>query len=138
MGIYNCIRWWFIFLLPLAINGKEREVENLEISKKLGGFVSTFRDIQKNKMFVIFIYFLYIDGVHTIMSLHNFYWKHRNWPIGNYCCINFSNLLHSRQRFFGLILEINMMIRLFYMRRSLFISAWSFTQQRLPTLQNFM
>ena len=57
---------------PLAINYKEREVEKTgNLKEVLGGFVSTFRDIQKNKNVLLFLFafFLYIDGVHTIMSL---------------------------------------------------------------------
>ena len=64
--------WWFIFLLPLAINYKEREVEKTgNLKEVLGGFVDTFKDIQNNKNVLLFLFafFLYIDGVHTIMSL---------------------------------------------------------------------
>ena len=64
--------WWFIFMLPLVINYKEREVEKTGNFKEVfSGFVNTFRDIQKNKNVLLFLFafFLYIDGVHTIMSL---------------------------------------------------------------------
>ena len=64
--------WWFIFLLPLAINYKDREVEKTGSFKEVfAGFLSTFKNIKENRNVLLFLlaFFLYIDGVHTIMSL---------------------------------------------------------------------
>ncbi|MBR52063.1 MAG: MFS transporter [Gammaproteobacteria bacterium] len=67
--------WWFIFLLPLAITFKE---ENTKIKNKEKSLIQhsfkkiflTIKSISQNKRIFLFLlaFFLYIDGVHTVMS----------------------------------------------------------------------
>ena len=67
--------WWFIFLLPLAITYKDEKVIQNENHQNI--FVesftktySTIKSISENKRIFLFLlaFFLYIDGVHTVMS----------------------------------------------------------------------
>ena len=69
--------WWFVFMLPLARNVRERAVEGPSVSlyvaardglRSLGGTirqVACYRDIS---LFLL-AYWLYIDGVHTIYTM---------------------------------------------------------------------
>ena len=67
--------WWLIFLLPLAITYKEDKVikyntkQNLFL-ESLKKTYMTIRSISENKKIFLFLlaFFLYIDGVHTVMS----------------------------------------------------------------------
>ena len=69
--------WWAVFSLPLFMNVEEKS--NAEISKGLfktiteafKAVVSTLREIKKHKRVAIFLiaYWLYIDGVDTIVRM---------------------------------------------------------------------
>ena len=65
--------WWTIFLLPLSITYKERVVNTSEkvIKDSLNNFIDTLKSVSKyNNAFVFLIaFFLYIDGVHTVIAL---------------------------------------------------------------------
>ena len=63
--------WWIIFSLPLILNYKQPRVEEQRLSKSFNQILSTFKEISSQKNIVIFLiaFFLYIDGVHTVMSL---------------------------------------------------------------------
>ena len=67
--------WWLIFLIHISITYKEDK--NIEIntqkniiSKSFKNIYETIKSISKNKKIFIFLlaFFLYIDGVHTVMS----------------------------------------------------------------------
>lgn len=69
--------WWFLFMLPAAINVKERA----SVSKASGAITAareglrelrgTLRDVGKYRDITLFLvaYWLYIDGVHTIYTM---------------------------------------------------------------------
>lgn len=63
--------WWIIFSLPLILNYKQPRVEEQRLSKSFNQILTTFKEISSQKNVVIFLiaFFLYIDGVHTVMSL---------------------------------------------------------------------
>ncbi len=63
--------WWAIFTLPLMINYEQRPIKEEKISKSLQQILTTFKEISNQKNIVLFLiaFFLYIDGVHTIMAL---------------------------------------------------------------------
>ena len=65
--------WWTIFLLPLSITYKERVVITSEkvIKDSFNNFIDTLKSVSKYKNAFIFLiaYFLYIDGVHTVIAL---------------------------------------------------------------------
>ena len=65
--------WWTIFLLPLSITYKERVVNTSEkvIKDSLNNFIDTLKSVSKYKNAFIFLiaFFLYIDGVHTVIAL---------------------------------------------------------------------
>lgn len=66
--------WWSIFLLPLYINFKDEtnSNENKAVLKNaIFTFIETLRNISAHKPSFIFLiaFFLYIDGVHTVMAL---------------------------------------------------------------------
>tara|TARA_Y200000002_G_scaffold22927_1_gene17347 strand:- start:1608 stop:2861 length:1254 start_codon:yes stop_codon:yes gene_type:complete len=63
--------WWIIFSLPLVLNYKQPRVEEQRLSKSFNQILTTFKEISSQKNVVIFLiaFFLYIDGVHTVMSL---------------------------------------------------------------------
>ena len=69
--------WWFVFMLPLARNVRERAVEGPSVSlyvaardglRSLGG---TIRQVARYRDISLFLlaYWLYIDGVHTIYTM---------------------------------------------------------------------
>ena len=67
--------WWFIFLLPLAINYKDEKIVQHQIQRNIivesfKKTYSTIKSISENKKIFLFLlaFFLYIDGVHTVMS----------------------------------------------------------------------
>tara|TARA_B100001113_G_scaffold67594_1_gene52109 strand:+ start:7189 stop:8124 length:936 start_codon:yes stop_codon:yes gene_type:complete len=67
--------WWFIFLLPLAITYQDEKVVHDETQRNmiLESFKKiylTIKSISQNKKIFLFLlaFFLYIDGVHTVMS----------------------------------------------------------------------
>jgi UMF1 family MFS transporter len=67
--------WWFIFLLPLAINYKDEKIVQHQIQRNIIAesfkkTYSTIKSISENKKIFLFLlaFFLYIDGVHTVMS----------------------------------------------------------------------
>jgi len=65
--------WWTIFLLPLSITYKERVVNTSEkvIRDSFNNFIDTLKSVSKYKNAFIFLiaFFLYIDGVHTVIAL---------------------------------------------------------------------
>ena len=65
--------WWTIFLLPLSITYKERVVITSEkvIKDSFNNFIDTLKSVSKYKNAFIFLiaFFLYIDGVHTVIAL---------------------------------------------------------------------
>ena len=65
--------WWSIFLLPLSITYKEKEIQSSKkvLSRSLGNIFSTLKSIPEYKYVFIFLiaFFLFIDGVHTVMAL---------------------------------------------------------------------
>lgn len=68
--------WWAVFTIPLIIFVKEPKVEKkytfaLAIKEGLSQLFGTLKEIKKLKVVVIFLmaYFLYIDGVHTIIKM---------------------------------------------------------------------
>ena len=65
--------WWTIFLLPLSITYKERVVITSEkvIKDSLNNFIDTLKSVSKYKNAFVFLiaFFLYIDGVHTVIAL---------------------------------------------------------------------
>tara|TARA_B100000029_G_scaffold515716_1_gene624159 strand:- start:5490 stop:6740 length:1251 start_codon:yes stop_codon:yes gene_type:complete len=67
--------WWLIFLLPLALTYKEEKVmqNNFQgniILEPFKRIYLTIKSISQNKKIFLFLlaFFLYIDGVHTVMS----------------------------------------------------------------------
>ena len=73
--------WWLIFSLPLYLNVKEpiqnpnKKQINTIISDAFGNLLNTARSIKKFKSAVIFLlaYFLYMDGVDTIIRMATSY-----------------------------------------------------------------
>lgn len=73
--------WWLIFSLPLYLNVKEpiqnpnKKQINTIISDAFGNLFNTARSIKKFKSAVIFLlaYFLYMDGVDTIIRMATSY-----------------------------------------------------------------
>ena len=66
--------WWSIFLIPLAITYKERNTNTAEtklLSTSFKNILKTFKSISQYKNAFIFLiaFFLFIDGVHTVMAL---------------------------------------------------------------------
>jgi len=73
--------WWFIFSIPIYLNVKE-PIQNTGknpigavVSKAFGNLLNTTRSIKKYKSAVIFLlaYFLYMDGVDTIIRMATSY-----------------------------------------------------------------
>ncbi len=67
--------WWSIFLLPLAISYQDEkivqdEIQDNMILESFKKIYSTIKSISENKKIFLFLlaFFLYIDGVHTVMS----------------------------------------------------------------------
>ena len=73
--------WWFIFSLPIYLNVKEPRQNsnnkkiNTIIADAFGNLLNTARSIKKFKRAVIFLlaYFLYMDGVDTIIRMATSY-----------------------------------------------------------------
>ena len=73
--------WWLIFSLPLYLNVKEpiqnpnKKQINTIIADAFGNLLNTARSIKKFKSAVIFLlaYFLYMDGVDTIIRMATSY-----------------------------------------------------------------
>ena len=63
--------WWIIFTLPLFINYDQPKIQEGKIIDAFKQIYKTFIDITNQKNIVLFLiaFFLYIDGVHTVMSL---------------------------------------------------------------------
>ena len=63
--------WWIIFSLPLIVNYKQSKTKELKLSRSFNQILNTFKQISSQKNILIFLiaFFLYIDGVHTVMFL---------------------------------------------------------------------
>ncbi len=66
--------WWFIFTIPMYKNVHQRHYVERVSNPVLGSFrqiASTMKDIRKHRVVVVFLlaYFLYIDGVDTIIKM---------------------------------------------------------------------
>jgi len=65
--------WWLVFSLPLLLWVHERKElhEHRTIRDGMRQFVDTFREIRLNRnlMLFLFAYWLYIDGVYTIIKM---------------------------------------------------------------------
>ena len=63
--------WWLLFTLPLLKNYEHENIVEKNLSAAFKQIFQTFKDISNNKNIILFLvaFFLYIDGVHTIMSL---------------------------------------------------------------------
>lgn len=72
--------WWFIFSLPIYLNVKESTESNSKklfnvISEAFSNLLDTARSIKEYKSAVVFLfaYFLYMDGVDTIIRMATSY-----------------------------------------------------------------
>ncbi len=66
--------WWFIFLIPISLTIVDRYGKSFRLKTIKQSFQQVFDTIQKvshNKQIFLFLlaFFLYIDGVHTIMAM---------------------------------------------------------------------
>jgi len=63
--------WWGIFTLPLLLNYKQPLIDEGNLKDAFGQIYKTFIDIthQKNVVLFLIAFFLYIDGVHTVIFL---------------------------------------------------------------------
>lgn len=69
--------WWLVFTIPLLITYKDSQIDSLDIPKykkilqSFNRLINTFKEISKYRKAFIFLlaFFLYIDGVHTVMYL---------------------------------------------------------------------
>ncbi len=66
--------WWFIFLIPISLTIVDRHGKSFSLRTIKQSFQQVFDTIQKvsqNKQIFLFLlaFFLYIDGVHTIMAM---------------------------------------------------------------------
>jgi UMF1 family MFS transporter len=66
--------WWSIFLIPLAITYKERTTNTVETNLLTTSFKNIFRTLKsisqyRNAFIFLIAFFLFIDGVHTVMAL---------------------------------------------------------------------
>ena len=65
--------WWTIFLLPISIAFKDRTISSSKkiLSNSINSIFTTLKSISKYRNVFIFLiaFFLFIDGVHTVMAL---------------------------------------------------------------------
>jgi UMF1 family MFS transporter len=68
--------WWLLFSIPLLVNvpepgGGERIGARRAVREGFGQLAATFHEIRKLRVVVLFLvaYWLYIDGVHTIVRM---------------------------------------------------------------------
>ena len=65
--------WWTIFLLPISITFKDRTISSSKkiFSNSINSIFTTLKSISKYRNVFIFLiaFFLFIDGVHTVMAL---------------------------------------------------------------------
>ena len=65
--------WWTIFLLPISITFKDRTISSSKkiLSSSINSIFTTLKSISKYRNVFIFLiaFFLFIDGVHTVMAL---------------------------------------------------------------------
>ena len=65
--------WWTIFLLPISITFKDRTISSSKkiLSNSINSIFTTLKSISKYRNVFIFLiaFFLFIDGVHTVMAL---------------------------------------------------------------------
>ena len=65
--------WWTIFLLPISITFKDRTISSSKkiLNSSINSIFTTLKSISKYRNVFIFLiaFFLFIDGVHTVMAL---------------------------------------------------------------------
>ena len=65
--------WWSIFLLPISITLKDKTISSSKkiLSSSINSIFTTLKSISKYRNVFIFLiaFFLFIDGVHTVMAL---------------------------------------------------------------------
>ena len=65
--------WWTIFLLPISITLKDKTISSSKkiLSSSINSIFTTLKSISKYRNVFIFLiaFFLFIDGVHTVMAL---------------------------------------------------------------------
>ena len=65
--------WWTIFLLPISITFKDRTISSSKkiLSSSINSIITTLKSISEYRNVFIFLiaFFLFIDGVHTVMAL---------------------------------------------------------------------
>ena len=65
--------WWTIFLLPISITFKDRTISSSKkiLSSSINSIITTLKSISAYRNVFIFLiaFFLFIDGVHTVMAL---------------------------------------------------------------------
>lgn len=66
--------WWFVFTLPLLLNVKEQAAtssQGMQIGREFSKLLNTLKSIRKhrNLWFFLLAYWLYIDGVATIIRM---------------------------------------------------------------------
>ena len=65
--------WWTIFLLPISITFKDRTISSSKkiLSSSINSIFTSLKSISKYRNVFIFLiaFFLFIDGVHTVMAL---------------------------------------------------------------------
>jgi UMF1 family MFS transporter len=73
------VAWWGIFTIPLLLTVREptRGKSQFSIRKSLSHLSATFREVRKNKsiLWFLFAYWLYIDGVNTVVVMASNYGK---------------------------------------------------------------
>jgi UMF1 family MFS transporter len=76
VSFFTVAVWWLVFSIPLFLNVKEPPIpESKKLFKamhaSLHDLVATFKDLIKHRNLVLFMmaYWMYIDGVYTVMTM---------------------------------------------------------------------
>ncbi|MEK9649768.1 MAG: MFS transporter [Gammaproteobacteria bacterium] len=77
--------WWFIFLIPISLSIVDKHADRFHVATVKQSFsqvIDTIKKISHNKEIFIFLFsfFLYIDGVHTIMAMASDFALNLNLP----------------------------------------------------------
>ncbi|MEC7502424.1 MAG: MFS transporter [Planctomycetota bacterium] len=71
--------WWLVFTLPLLllVHEPHRDATQIPVATYLHRLLQTLREISQNRSVIIFLiaYWLYIDGVNTVVSMASNYGK---------------------------------------------------------------